>query len=168
MITNEIRLKDLSPDNLNFQQLWVYTPSKDGELWIKPAKKNHKLGNKIIPTMVNFNDGTSHSALIEGIDIELPEFSKHNRKITIWIESYGWFALALYNDSEAYKDLCGDLVLSKLCHKTINQIFPIYFDLRKQLKIDDNCLFGYFEHNPTWGITSKEKMKILMNELSKT
>lgn len=162
---NEIRLKDLSPENLNLQQLWTYTPSKDGALWIKPSKKNRTLENKLIATNVQFSDGTFHPALIEGIDIEFPEFSKHNRQITIWIPNYGWFQLALYNDSDACKKLYGELVLSKLFNKSVNQIFPIYFDLRNQLNIDDNSLFGYFEHNPSWGITREEAISILVKEL---
>lgn len=168
MKTNSIPLDELKPEELNVVWLWEYTPSKDGRLWVKPIKttKTKKFSGRIAACEVVFADGSRHTAMIEGIDIETPEFSKHHRELILWISTHGWFRLAQYYCNDDVKAICGDEVLCKIVNKSLNEVFPIKFDLRDRSSIDSTCLSGAFEHNPSWGLSGADVMKILVEELA--
>ena len=168
MKTNSIPLDELSPNELGHIWLWEYVPSKDGRLWVKPIKTNKtkKFSGRIAGCEVTLADGTGNSAFIEGIDIETPEFSRHNRELILWIPKLGWFRLAQYFDSNEIKAIRGDEVLCDALGKSLDEVFPISFDLRDRSSIDSHCLTGTFEHNPSWGLSGAEVMQILVDELS--
>lgn len=162
-----IKLKDLSVDKIKRVWLWEYVPSRDGELTVCPinVKKTKKFSGRLVSSEVNFSDGTSAWALIDGIDMDVPLFSMHNRELILWIDSYGWFRLARYFDSAALVRDRGPLVLSKLIEKNESDIFPISFDIRSRSLIDSPCLVGEFHIKPDWGLTQAAIMKLLVDEL---
>lgn len=161
-------LEDVTPEDIELCWLWSFVPSKDGRLWLKPVKinKTDKFFDRLAGCKVIFADGTSCTAFIAGIDLEVPQFSKHNRELHLWIEGRGWFQLAQYFDSAELKASCGDEVLCELLGKRLDEVFPIAFDLRNRAKSDSPCLSGRFEHNPPWGITRQEVMELLVKEMS--
>ena len=168
MKTNSIPLDELNPNELGHIWLLEYVPSKDGRLWVKPIKTNEtkKFSGRIAGCEVTLADGTQNSAFIEGIDIETPKFSKHHRTLILWIPASGWFQLAKYYSNDELKAICGDEVLCNVLGKSLDEVFPISFDLRDRSSIDSPCLTGTFEHNPSWGLSGAEVMQILVDELS--
>ncbi|MCX7112818.1 MAG: hypothetical protein NTX45_22405 [Proteobacteria bacterium] len=165
-----IPLEDLRPDDFSEFWLFEYIPSKDGRLWVKPvkAKKIKKFTGRIVASKVILADNSYCSALILGINIETPEFSRHNRELILWIPKLGWFRLAQYFDSNEIKAIRGDDVLCDALEKSLDQVFPISFDLRDRSSIDSPCLTGTFEHDPSWGLSGAEVMQILVDELSQS
>lgn len=168
MTDAKFRLNDLTLDAVMKNWLWKYVPSEDEDLWVKPVRSNKasKLAGRLVADQVILADGTSMIALLDGIDPEVPQFSKHNRELIIWIDGYGWFRLARYFDNEDAKHDRGDNVLCNLLKKPIHDVFPIKFDIKNRSSIDSPCLEGAFEHDPDWGLTQREVMGILVREIS--
>lgn len=170
MSATALKINQLHPDMLVGTWLWHISPAdRDGVLKLKPVKlkKTDKFSNRLIGTEVLFADGSKNWALIEGIDMDCPEFSRHNRQIYLWINSYEWFHLAQYFDSAEVKSERGEKLLSKKIDKSLESIFPISFDIRHFAKTYSSCLQGTFEINPRWGISRDEQIDILMRELDK-
>ncbi|WP_156117495.1 hypothetical protein [Collimonas arenae] len=163
-----MRLRDVTPDDICKNWLWQYVPSKDGELWVKPihVKKTDKFSQRLAGCQVTLADGSSMWALIEGINVETPEFSKHNKELIIAIDNYGWFRLAQYFDSRELKEIRGPEILCDLLGKKIDEVFPVEFDLRDRAKVDSSCLRGKFEVDPVWGMAQSDVMMILVRELA--
>lgn len=166
MSVNSIRLSELTPDVLHKDWLWQFTPSKDGELWIKPTrlKTSKKFESRLVGCAVTMADGTKADALLEGIDLEVPNFSKHNRALIIWIDGYGWFSLCHYYSSDALQNECGPNVLCQLLGKAISDVYPIQFDIRSRSPVESPALSGAFEISPSWGLALPEVMEILVKE----
>ncbi len=160
-------LENITPVMISDWWLWKWYPSKDGKPWLqsKKAGKSTKYSNCLVWTQVLLADGTEHAALIWGIDLDAPEFSKHNRELYLWINSYGWFQLAQYWDNEAIKNIRWNEVLCGLLNKSLDSIFPIYFNLQNIMHADSPCLTGFFEHHPIWAKSESEIMEILVHSL---
>jgi hypothetical protein len=160
-------LNSLQPDDVKKNRLWEFVPSKDGELWVKSiaSRKTKKFSGRLVSCQVTFANDSRHWALIEGIDIDTPEFSRHNREIRLFVEGCGWFHLAQYFDNEEIKKYRGESVLSEMMGLSVDEIFPIEFDVRELSSVDSSCLSGTFEVNPGWGLSKADVMALLVQEL---
>jgi len=165
---NPVELHDVSVDELSEVWLYQFVPSTSGEPMVVPVntKKTDKFSGRLVACEVTFANESKHWALIEGLDLEAPEFSRHNREIRIFVRSHGWFHLAQYFDGEAIKQVRGETVLAEKLGLSLGEIFPIHFDVRNRSKTDSDCLHGFFEVNPKWGLPRAEVMALLVKELS--
>lgn len=159
-------LKEITPADLDEYKVWQYSPSKDGNTWLKPitSRKISKFSNKLVASQVKLANGSKLYALISGVDPETPIFSKHNRQLILYVNNE-WFELAKYYASTDVKKICGEDVLSKKLNMEIKDIFPIYFDVKDVTDVNSECLTGFFEVSPAWGLARGEIMEILVNEL---
>lgn len=167
MNKSERRLQEITPVDLESYWLWEFVPSKDGDLWVKPIRtsKTSKFSGRLVACQVTFADASTHPALLQGIDLEAPEYSRHNRELLLWVEARGWFCLAQYFDGTELQETRGPEVLAKLVGKRTSEIFPIHFDIRHRSTIDSSALIGEFEMAPVWGLPRSEIMDILVREL---
>jgi hypothetical protein len=170
MASKSKRLREIKPKDLEEYWLWRSVPAKsDGELRVRPVKvekttKGFSAGS-LAATKVKCADGSQYWALIEGIHPDKPEFSKHNRELRLFVDGFGWFQLAQYFDSDEYRHKHGENVLCTLLGKTIEDVFPISFDLSDKSDSGSPCLVGTFEINPAWGLAREEIMNLLVMEL---
>lgn len=169
MKKTRIEVKDLTPDDLVSNWLYKFVPSRSGALTVVPVyvKKTAKFAGKMVACKVEFANKSEHWALIEGLDLEVPEFSRHHREIHIFLNDSGWFQLAQYFDGPAIKAIRGEEVLARKMGLSLSEIFPIHFDVRDRSNINSDCLRGDFEINPTWGRSLAEIMSLLVEEISK-
>jgi hypothetical protein len=161
-----VPLDTLLPKDVQHNWLWQYVPSRDGRLWVKPVElaKARQFAARLAGTTVELADGSRHVAFIDGLALDTPEFCKHFRELVIWVDGFGWFRLARYNDSEEIRREQGDEVLARLFKRPLKKVFPIKFDLRDRSSVDSPCLTGAFEHNPAWGLSRPDVMGMLVRE----
>jgi hypothetical protein len=161
-----VPLDTLLPKDVQHNWLWQYVPSRDGRLWVKPVElaKAKQFAGRLAGTTVELADGSRHVALLDGLALDTPEFCKHFRELVIWVDGFGWFRLARYNDSEEIRREQGDEVLARLLKRPLKKVVPIKFDLRDRSPADSPCLTGAFEHNPAWGLSRPDVMKLLVRE----
>lgn len=164
-----IKLTDLRPADVERAWLWQFVPAgDDGVLRLKPVKAGRtakKFHARDVGAMVELADGSRMPALIEGISLDVPEFSRHNRQLILWIEDHGWFALAQYFVNDDVQAERGPHVLCGLLKKDVEQVFPIRFDISARSDIPAACLAGAFEPAPAWGLPQEEVMGLLVREI---
>lgn len=162
-----IILSDLVEADLSRSVLWKYLPSRGGRLLVRAvkAKKNESLKGYLISGQFRLTNGLLFWGLLDGIDLELPRHSLHNRGLRLLLPDGGWFELANYNDSDDVKLIRGPDALASKIGLNVDEVFPVSFDFRVRADCDSPLLFGTFEPNPEWGLTRSEVMEILVNEL---
>lgn len=110
-----VPLETLAPQDVRRNWLWQYVPSIDGRLWVKPLgqAKIRRFAARLAGTSVELADGSRHVALIDSLSLDTPEFCKHWRELLLWVDGFGWFRLARYNDSAELRRERGDAVLAR-------------------------------------------------------
>ena len=140
MITELKPIESLTVADLAANPIWEYT-NRDGpgETFVRAIKKTpvQTLTGKVIGTQVRLANGIQVWALIGNIDVKNPRLTEHF--LTLSIEQGGkWFALARYHDYD-YSDR-GPKALSRFLGLKIDEVFPLYFDVRRYAHGDPAAL----------------------------
>jgi hypothetical protein len=157
----KFKLKNLTPAQLEFQQVWKIVPAgRDGELCVSPEKaiRPRSLKNRIVATKVQLANGLCLWALLENIDIDLPEFTKHSMVCYFYLKNK-WWRLARYHDVDAMKHSPQELA-RRLGNK-IEEVFPISYDVRALCSVDSSALAGLIFAEPETRLTLKEIINLL-------
>jgi hypothetical protein len=91
------------------------------------------MSGKLFGTKVTFANGQQRWAMIGNLDDTKPELTKHFATLSIRLERT-WFHLARYHDFD--HDERDPTVLAKLLGMSVDDIFPITYDIR-ELAIGD-------------------------------
>jgi len=94
---------------------------------------------------VRLANGSQRWALIGNIDTGNPRSTEHFLILSIDRDGK-WFTLARYHDFD-YAD-CGPEVLSRFLELTVDEIFPISFDVRPYTEGDPAALVGTITKEP--------------------
>jgi hypothetical protein len=86
-------------------------------------------------------------ALIGNIDVKSPRLTEHF--LTLSIDRGGrWFALARYHDYDYDYSARGPEALSRFLGLNIDQVFPLYFDVRRYVQGDAAALANSIPKEP--------------------
>lgn len=148
MINPTKPVESLTVADLKAVPVWQYVNrDRAGETMVRAVKRIPvtKLPGKVIGTESCLANGTRVWALIGNIDPNNPRLTEHF--LALSIEHAGmWFNLARYHDLD-YADRGPD-ALSEFLHLPVDEVFPIFFDVRKYAKGDPASLTGYVWKEP--------------------
>ncbi|MCA3175539.1 MAG: hypothetical protein ING36_08370 [Burkholderiales bacterium] len=156
----KFKLSDLNPAQLEFQQVWKYVPAeRDGEVCVSPEKaiRPRSLKNRIVATKVQLANGSCLWALLENIDIDLPEFTKHWMVCYFYLKKK-WWRLARYHDADAMKHSPQEL--ARRLGNQIEEVFPITYDVRALCSVDSSALAGLIFAEPETRLKRAEIIRL--------
>jgi hypothetical protein len=141
-------IETLTVADLMAVAVWRYVNlDRAGETMVRAVKRLpvKKLAGKIIAAEICLANGIRTWALIGNIDPHHPRLTEHF--LALSIEHDGkWFALARYHDFD-YVDR-GPEALSHFLGLPVDDIFPIFFDVRMYAEGDPASLTGYIQKEP--------------------
>jgi hypothetical protein len=148
MIVEVKPIESLTIADLMVAAVWQYA-NRDGpgETLVRAVKSIpvNSMTGKVIGTRVRLANGTQAWALIGNVDADDPRRTEHF--LTLSVEREGkWFFLARYHDSN-YADH-GPQALSRFLDMTVDEVFPISFDVRQYAKGDPAALQGSIPAKP--------------------
>ncbi len=133
--------------DLREHSVWQYAPGGGDEACVRPVKRLPvtTLTGKLVGTQVALANGTSVWALIGNVDASNPRLTAHF--MTLSVERGGsWFHLARYHDFDASER--GPEQLAAFLDLTVDDVFPISYDLLQHAKGDPKALRGTIQAKP--------------------
>lgn len=156
MIESTKPVESLTVADLMAVAVWQYVNhDRAGETMVRAVRTIpvKKLSGKIIGAEVDLANGARTWALIGNVDPNNPRLTEHF--LALSIEHRGeWFALARYHDFD-YADR-GPEALSRFLRLPVDEIFPIFFDVRKYAEGDSASLTGYIQKEPRQRLSRAE------------
>jgi hypothetical protein len=128
--------------------VWEYADGTDADsTWVRAVKSVpvESLIGKVVGQRVRLANGELMWALIGNLDAHDSGLNEHF--VTLSIESGGkWFHLARYHDHDSARR--GPEALSHFLSLKVDDVFPIYFDVREYVKGSGEALTGTVERVP--------------------
>jgi hypothetical protein len=148
MIEQVKAVDSLTVADLEAAPVWQYA-NRDGagETLVRPVKSYpvKNLTGKVVGTQVRLANGMQLWALLGNIDPLSPPLNEHF--LTLSIEQNGrWFALARYHDLDYVHR--GPDSLSRFLGMSVDQIFPISYDVTPYADGDPAALIGSVNKEP--------------------
>jgi hypothetical protein len=131
------------------QRLWKYVPAANEGVaaYVAPdsAQRPRSLKNRVIATEVRLADESRLWALLENVDVSLPDFTKH-WLIAHFLIGSRWWKLARYHDLDA--DQHSPQALATRLGKRLEEVFPIHYDIASACSVSSPALSGTLEAEP--------------------
>lgn len=150
------------PDFEKYPVWQIVEDDKYVNLMLNPVKKLpvNNLESRIVGTRVTLADGTVTWAILS--NISLSDKLKNTHFLNASINCNGsWFDLARYHDSD-FQHRSGDVLALKL-GKSIENIFPIVYDLSQVASGDQDVLRGKINYLVTEQLTMSELISMAVN-----
>lgn len=151
------RIDDLIPADLGEYPIWEFVSSsrKVGGLAVRPIRRVpvRQMSGKIVGTLVILANGSRIWALIGNIDEAEPQLTLHFLTISVF-HGDRWFPMARYHDYD-YNER-GPRALAEFLKLTVDEVFPISYDIRDFCIAKSGVLVGKIEAEPTERLTREE------------
>lgn len=148
MIENVKAVDSLTVADLQAFPVWQYTSRESvDETFVRPVKRTPvaSLTGKIIGTQVALANNERVWALIGNVDSTNPRMTEHF--LSLSVERNGrWFTLARYHDFDFAEH--GPAVLAEFLGLTVDETFPIAYDIRQVTQGDEAALQGQIRKAP--------------------
>jgi hypothetical protein len=143
------RLDKLTLAQITERRLWKFVPSPKADsvayVAADAARRPVSLKDRLVATEVRLADGTSVWALLENVDVTLPEFTKHWLVAHFRVDSK-WWRLARYHDVDA--DRRSPQMLADKLGKPLGDVFPIRYDIQDACATASEALAGTIDAEP--------------------
>jgi hypothetical protein len=148
MIENIKPIDSLQVADLQAHPVWQYT-NREGadETFVRPVKEApvDDLAGKIVGTEVMLANGQRVWALIGNVDPTNAKLTQHF--LTLSVERGGrWFMLARYHDFDYAEK--GPEVLADFLRLSVEDVFPVRYDIRQYVKGKADALSGDIPREP--------------------
>ena len=153
----------LTVDDIKECPTWRFTNSSpDDELEIEPVYDRPCTDTRglIVGCQVGCADGSDVWALLQNVDPFRPERNEHFLTATIDCHDR-WFSLARYHDIDV--DERGPVALAGVVGKQLVQLFPMSFDIRKEVGFDAPGLVGAIDAEPRTRLSRKEIISLAVS-----
>ena len=156
MIEHLKQIELLTAADLLAHPVWQYT-NRDGsgETFVRAVKQLpvKNLTGKVVGTQVRLANSKQVWGLLGSLDPSNPKLTEHF--ITLSIERDGdWFSLARYHDFD-YADRGPD-ALARFLDLSVDEVFPICFDIRRFAQGDPAALAACIQKEPTERLSRAE------------
>jgi hypothetical protein len=159
------KVDELTPEDLEAYPIWEYDldnesdPKRD-ETWVRPIKVLPviDLENKVIGTFMTLNNGMRFPALLGNVDLKSIESTKEFLTVSLWHRGK-WLDLARYFDVD-YNER-GPSNLAYQLDMTINEVFPMRYDISTQIKGLASVIQGVVEAEPKHRLSNNERMALI-------
>ena len=146
--------------------VWEYTnDDESGETAVCPVERIHikDLEGKIVGTRVQLANGNWVWASICNVDANNPRSTE--QFVTISLERNGrWFSLARYHDLD-YAERGPD-ALARFLGFTVDEVFPIQYDLTPYVIGDPAALVGSVLREPRQRLSQNELIDLAIHSVS--
>ncbi len=158
---------ELSVNDISKYPIWRFTnshPEDELEIESVTGRVFHNLKGLIISSKVTFSDGSTHLALFQNVSLAGQKVNDHF--LSLSVERNGeWFPLAQYHNPAIEK--YGPLHLAAFMGKTVDDVFPIKYDLREVLNSNSPRLVGIVCAEPPIRLTDEEIISLALEGLPK-
>lgn len=141
-------VEELEIADLEKTAIWQFVNNDAiGETAVRPVIRApvKTLTGKVVATQVRLANESLVWALLGNIDAQNKRLTEHF--LTISIEHHGkWFTLARYHDFDYPTN--GPAALAAFLNLTIDQVFPIHYDIIQYAKGDPAALSGQILKEP--------------------
>jgi hypothetical protein len=148
MIEKAKRVSSLTSADLQSHPVWQYISLEENdETFVRPLQvvPAANLTNKVVGTKVTLANGQRVWAIIGNVDPTSARFTQHF--LTLSVERDGqWFTLARYHDFD-YSER-GPETLARFLDLSVDEVFPIAYDIRSFAKGDATALSGQITKEP--------------------
>jgi len=146
----------LQVSDLEMHPVWQFVTDDEGdETAVRPVKRLpvSSLLNRIVGTRVRLANGSSVWAIIGNLDIK--NARKNEQFLLLSIGRNGeWFQLERYFDFK-YREH-GPEALARFLELSLDEVFPVSYDVRKYAKGEANALAGTVPRKPRVRLTKAE------------
>jgi hypothetical protein len=156
----------LEVSDLEAHPVWLVGGSDPtGEPLVRPVKRVPvtNLTAKIFGTQVRFSRGDSVWGLIGNISADRPRITEQFLQLSLALGGR-WFHLARYFDAD-YDDR-GPAALAALLKRDVDDIFPIFYDLRSLAKGNPASLVGVVLKEPRERLTRDERIDLNVEDVA--
>lgn len=148
MISISKPIDNLDATDLERYPVWQYANSDQlGETVVQPVKRVPviNLSNKVVGDYVHFANDADVLGLLGNFDVKNAKLTKHFLTLSIW-NNGKWYCLPRYHDFD-YSER-GPAELAALLKLSVDEIFPISFDIRRFSKGNEAVLAGQILKDP--------------------
>jgi hypothetical protein len=157
MIENIKPVESLTVADFQAHPVWEWLNNDEiGETMVEPVGKLpvESLDNRLIGVQVRLANGSRVWASFGNFDVTNPRATQHI--LTLSIERSGkWFHLARYFDSGLQAE--GPEVLARFLGLHVDDVFPIFVDVRRYVRGDSNALTPIVLKEPEEKLTREER-----------
>jgi len=137
---------------------------KHGETAVRPVRWTpaNNLGGRLVGSKVRLANDAEAWALIGNVDTGNPRSTQHFLTLSLYRDGRV-FNLARYHDVDAHER--GPHALAAFLGLPIDEVFPIWYDLRRFSKGDPAALTGMIEKEPREKLTSDQLIALAVPKL---
>jgi hypothetical protein len=143
--------------------VWQYTDTEEvDETYVRPVKRLPvwSLTGRVVATKSALANGERRWALLGNVDLTNPRLTEHF--ISMSVENDGkWFMLARYHD--AFYAQSGPQALSDFLGLSIDDVFPISYDVREHVKGSSAASVGTILKEPRERLTRAQIMAMAVS-----
>ena len=154
----------LQVSDLEKHPVWQFVTDEGDETAARPVNRLpvSSLMSRIVGTRVRLAKGSSVWAIIGNLDTKNAQKNEHF--VLLSIERKGkWFQLERYFDSK-YREH-GPEALARFLGLSVDEVFPISYDVRKYAKGEANALAGTVPRKPRVRLTKAELVALAVPEM---
>ena len=149
-------ISDLTVADLKRQPVWRFVSVSGTEVAPVETLPPRSFDSLIIGAEVQLADESWVWALLQNFSLSGSAVNDHFLNLTFDIKG-SWFVLARYHDP--WIESHGPQKLAQLLDRSLEQVFPIRFDLRKALKSFDLVFVGEVQMEPDVKLTRDQIMQ---------
>lgn len=116
----------------------------------------------VVGTEVQLADGCRKWAILQNLSLAGQKVNDHLLNITLDVDG-SWFPLARYHDP--WNETYGTKKLAELLDRKLDEIFPIKYDFRREIKSDNQAFVGEVKLKPNTVFTSDQIMQLVLDSL---
>jgi hypothetical protein len=156
--------EELTVDDVKAAPVWEFINDDSiGETMVRPVTRLpvENLDGMLVGTQVRLANGAPVWAIIGNVDSRDPRRTEHF--ITLSLDHVGrWLFLERYFDIQYAKQ--GPEAFARLLGLPVDDVFPIYFDLRPYSEGDPAALKGSVPKEPREKLSQKERMALVFRK----
>lgn len=149
MTTKSKKVEELSASDLEKYPVWRFTNADEvaGETIVSPVTRIpvKNMTGKIVGTQVHLRNGSKVWAILGNLDLENEKLTKHFLTLSV-LRDRAWFTMARYHDFDSEKR--GPLALNDFLGLTIEEVFPVSYDISDYCTGSPRVLVGVIEKEP--------------------
>jgi len=160
MIENVKPIDSLVAADLQAHPVWQYT-NREGadETFVRPVARVPvgNLNGRVVGTQVLLAGGQRVWALIGNVDPVNSRMTEHFLTLSIERDAR-WFTLARYHDLDRTEN--GPHALARFLGLSIEEVFPISYDIRQYVNGEAAALSGYIHEEPRERLSRTEIIRM--------
>src|SRR5215204_2877191 len=142
-------VEELTPTDLGVHPVWQYA-NRNGdfqETAVRAIRRTpvRSLTGRLVGVVVGLANGATAWALIGNVDANNARLNLHFLTLSVW-RNNRWFTMARYHDIDWVER--GPDALATFLGLSVDDVFPIAYDLRPHCSGDQAALVGVIEKKP--------------------